>query len=224
VEARHHVRERERILTRVREALEERPGAPHPGPFGGWRPHRAADSAAPGATLDAFTVLFHAAGGEAVRVADAAAAVAWMAELALGAAGSGDARGREGKQGTGGSMAAAVGRTVPDALRPPLDAAPPETAPLGVSMARGAVAETGSLLMDARDGRRAQLLPPTHVVVVRADTVYATLREALAALREDLPSAVGLHSGPSKSADLGQVLVRGVHGPGRLIAVIVGLG
>ena len=39
-----------------------------------------------------------------------------------------------------------------------------------------------------------------------------------------LPSAIGLHSGPSKSADIGQVLVRGVHGPGRVIAVLVGRG
>jgi L-lactate dehydrogenase complex protein LldG len=32
---------------------------------------------------------------------------------------------------------------------------------------------------------------------------------------------VGFHSGPSKSADIGQILVRGVHGPGRLIAGLI---
>ena len=203
---------------------------PHPGPFGEWRPGPAAGPAAAGAAADHFATIFEAAGGEVVRVADATAAAAWIASFAGGTPGapeSSDApNGRAGRdgpgvQGTRGFASVSVGRTVPDALRPPLEAAPPRTAALGVSMARGAVAETGSLLMDARDGRRVQLLPPTHIVVVQAHTMHATLREALGALRDDLPSAVGLHSGPSKSADLGQVLVRGVHGPGRLIAVIV---
>jgi len=206
---------RERMLARVREALEGRPGVPHPGPFGEWRPGPVAE---PGArtAIDGFATVFEAAGGEVVRVADATAAAIWMAGFAGGTLGA--AAGPSGE----GFASAAVGRTVPEGLRPPLEPAPPRTAALGLSMARGAVAETGSLLMDARDGRRVQLLPPTHIVVVQADTVHATLREALGALRDDLPSAVGLHSGPSKSADLGQVLVRGVHGPGRLIAVIVG--
>ena len=57
---------------------------------------------------------------------------------------------------------------------------------------------------------------------VRAGDVHATLREALLAMRDDLPSAVGLHSGPSKSADIGHIMVKGVHGPGRLVAVVIG--
>lgn len=117
-----------------------------------------------------------------------------------------------------------MGETVPEPLRPPLPAGAPDTAPLGVSLARGAVAETGSLIMDARDGRRAQLLVPTHVVFVRTRDVYVTLREALIELADDLPSAIGFHSGPSKSADIGQILVKGVHGPGRLVAVLIGDG
>ncbi|MGC8905434.1 LUD domain-containing protein, partial [Thermus sp.] len=36
-----------------------------------------------------------------------------------------------------------------------------------------------------------------------------------------LPAALGLHSGPSKSADIGQVMVKGVHGPGRLVVVVL---
>ena len=93
-------------------------------------------------------------------------------------------------------------------------------AEVGISVARGAVAETGSLMMDARDGRRAQLLPPVLVVLVDASTVHATLADALESVRHDLPTAIGLHSGPSKSADIGQVMVRGVHGPGRVIALL----
>jgi L-lactate dehydrogenase complex protein LldG len=114
-----------------------------------------------------------------------------------------------------------LGRGVPEPLCPTIPTAPPRDAALGISMARGAVAETGSLILDARDGRRTQLLAPEHVVVVGLDTVHATLADALASLRLDLPSAIGFHSGPSKSADIGQVMVKGVHGPGRVIALIV---
>ena len=107
----------------------------------------------------------------------------------------------------------------------------PSTAEAGVSFAFGAVAETGSLIMTPQDGRRAQLLPPVHVVFVDQAKIYETLSEGLLALKNELhpgnneggglPSAVGLHSGPSKSADIGQVLVKGVHGPGRVVTVIV---
>ena len=74
--------------------------------------------------------------------------------------------------------------------------------------------------MCARDGRRAQLLPPVLVVLLDATTVHATLADALGAVRDELPAAIGLHSCPSKSADIGQVMVKGVHRPGRVIAVV----
>jgi L-lactate dehydrogenase complex protein LldG len=148
--------------------------------------------------------MLEAAGGEVIRQPGLEAAAAWLAELASA------------------FETAAVGATVPRELRPPLPVASPVSADLGVSHARGAIAETGSLLLDARDGRQSQLLAPTHVVFVRATDVHATFRDALREIRDDLPSAVGLHSGPSKSADIGHVMVKGVHGPGRLIAVVIG--
>jgi L-lactate dehydrogenase complex protein LldG len=93
-----------------------------------------------------------------------------------------------------------------------------------VSLAVGAAAQTGSLLLSSKEGRRSQLLPPVHLVWVRAEDVRTTLGEALQACREDLPATLALHSGPSKSADIGQILVTGVHGPGRIIAAILGAG
>jgi L-lactate dehydrogenase complex protein LldG len=114
-----------------------------------------------------------------------------------------------------------VGVTVPSQLRPTISTKGSHEAALGLSMARAAIAETGSLLMDARDGRRTQLLVPTHVVFVYTADVHPTFRGALTSVRADLPSAIGLHSGPSKSADIAQTLVTGVHGPGRLIVVLV---
>lgn len=188
------------MLVAVRHALEGREAVEHPGGFEGARTAVEAG----GSPTERFATLFEAAGGEVVRLDGTAAAEAWIRELAAHFA------------------SACSGEGVPQTLRPPVPAAPPETAELGVSMARCAVAETGSLLLGAEDGRRAQLLAPVHVVFVREAEVFEVLRDALTALRADLPSAVGLHSGPSKSADLGQVMVKGVHGPGRVVAAVVG--
>jgi len=190
---------RERILARVRDALASREEHEHPGPFRGWRP----DGGGEGPDV-AFARRVSEAGGEVVHASSRDEARSWLTATA-NAAGS-----------------VALGATLPPELHPDASPAPPESAALGVSLARGAVAETGSVILDARDGRRAQLLPPFHVVVVAAESVHATLADALRSLAGDLPSAVGLHSGPSKSADIGQVLVRGVHGPGRFVVLIVG--
>jgi len=188
---------RERILERVRAALVNREAPEHPGPFESWRPTPQPPP------IELFTAMLEAAGGEVVLQASTPAAAEWLRAFCSGFDG------------------ATVGATVPETLRPPLRTAAAEDAPLGVSVARGAIAETGSLLMDARDGRRSQLLAPTHVVFVRAGDVHATFRDAVLSMRDDLPSAIGLHSGPSKSADIGHVMVTGVHGPGRLVAVVI---
>jgi L-lactate dehydrogenase complex protein LldG len=190
---------RDAILGRIRSALLPRERAAHPGAFLGWRPDAAATDA-----LGAFSEVFRKAGGEVVHVAGPGLARAWLEDFAAGC------------------EAVAVGATFPADLLPDLRLAPPQSAALGISMAWGAVAETGTLVLEARDGRLTQLLPPVHVVLVRAVDVHATLGSALEALSGSLPSAVGLHSGPSKSADIGQILVTGVHGPGRVIALVVG--
>ena len=87
---------------------------------------------------------------------------------------------------------------------------------------QGAVADTGSLILPSTGARAVQLLPPVHIVWVPAGRVFARLEDALLELRAGLPAAVGLHSGPSKSADIGGTVVTGVHGPGRCIAVLEG--
>lgn len=188
---------RDRILLRVREALVSREPIPHPGPFLGWRPGE------PPAAVAAFMHAFEAAGGEVLQVPDESAAAEWLRDACT-------------EFGT-----ATVGVGVPASLHPDLPSAAPDLADLGVSMARCAVAETGSLVLGAEDGRRTQILPPNHIVFVREQDILGTLRETLSALKPKLPSAVGLHSGPSKSADIGQILVKGVHGPGRVIAVVI---
>lgn len=189
---------RDAILARIRAANSSRGAFDHPGPFEGWRPDP--DT---GDHVDAFAARFEHVGGEVVRLAGPDAAREWLGGFALN------------------FTTAAYGTGIADSFRDVLPEAAPDVADLGMSVARAAIAETGSLVMDARDGRRPQLLCPTHVVLLHSARVVSTARAAFEELSADLPSALGLHSGPSKSADIGQVMVKGVHGPGRVIALIL---
>ncbi|GEM84259.1 LutC/YkgG family protein [Meiothermus hypogaeus] len=187
---------RERILGRIHRALEHRPKTLLPEPL-------PAVSLPPAETLTLFTERLSGNGGEVVRLENLEAAAEWLGHFAQTFAG------------------VAVGQTVPPVLHPKLPVLPPEEAPLGVSWALGAVAETGTVVLSSQEGRRNQLLPPAHLVFVPEARIYPTLFEALNALKPSLPSAIGLHSGPSKSADIGQIMVKGVHGPGRLVVAVI---
>ena len=191
---------RDEILGALRVARERRPFIEHPGRFGAWRPVEAP------APLDGFEAMFTQAGGEVVRVSSDAERDDWLRNFLR------DVQHL--------SLGQGVPREIAGLGSAVVDPGAEHVAEVGISVARGAIAETGSLMMDARDGRRAQLLPPVLVVLVDASTVHATLADALESVRHDLPAAIGLHSGPSKSADIGQVMVRGVHGPGRVIALL----
>jgi L-lactate dehydrogenase complex protein LldG len=109
------------------------------------------------------------------------------------------------------------GASLPDWVRtdPTPDAL--EAARTGVSPARLAVADYGSVALPATpDGAEpVSLFPPLHVPVVRAADVVPGMPEAFAelgpAIRADRGSVV-LATGPSATADMG-ALVRGAHGP-----------
>ncbi len=192
---------RDRILGRVRAALEDRDPIPHPGAFGAWG---SADRRPTPDPVARFREAFEATGGEVVSVTDSDAAAAWLSDFATA------------------FDSVAVGTGVPEALVPDLPAADPATAELAISAAGLAAADTGSILLDARDGRRVQLLAPTHVILLHARSIQPGLSDVFRCIADDLPSAAGLHSGPSKSADIGQVMVKGVHGPGRPIVLLIG--
>lgn len=94
-------------------------------------------------------------------------------------------------------------------------------AELGVTTAVLAVAETGTLLLASGEGRArlASLTPPNHVVLVRKSDIVATLQEAI----DRMPHRnCVLISGPSRTADIEGVLVRGVHGPKEISVCLIG--
>ena len=187
---------KERILQRIHRALEHRPGAALPDPL----PPTVSLTADQAAEL--FTTRLTGNGGEVYQLPQLEVA-AWLAQFAAPYSGI------------------ALGATLPSNLAPPLPQLPPDQAPLGISWALGAIAETGSVLLSSQDGRRTQLLPPHHVVLVPPGRLFDSLAVAFAQLPQPLPAAIGLHSGPSKSADIGQIMVKGVHGPGKLVVVLL---
>ncbi|OEY65468.1 LutC/YkgG family protein [Marinobacter sp. X15-166B] len=89
----------------------------------------------------------------------------------------------------------------------------------------GGIAETGSLLLwpTADEPRLMSLVPPVHIAVLEASTLYATLHEAMTAQHwaNNMPTNALLVSGPSKTADIEQTLAYGVHGPKELIVLLL---
>lgn len=88
------------------------------------------------------------------------------------------------------------------------------------------VAETGTLVLVSGAGSPTTLnfLPDDHIVVLRESRLVRYLEDAWALLREEsggMPRTVNCITGPSKTADVEQVIQEGAHGPRRLLVVLV---
>lgn len=84
-----------------------------------------------------------------------------------------------------------------------------------VSEALYGLADPGSVVLAASpvEPRARSLLPERHVTTVTEDRILPSLDELFAAVAGSPPSALAIVSGPSRSADIEQVLTLGVHGP-----------
>lgn len=89
----------------------------------------------------------------------------------------------------------------------------------GITRATGAIAESGTLILDDEQtsDRLAALSPWTHVAVFTEQKILRTIPEAIAALGT-APNVIWA-TGPSKTADVEGILIEGVHGPGEQIAL-----
>jgi L-lactate dehydrogenase complex protein LldG len=92
----------------------------------------------------------------------------------------------------------------------------------GVSQALYGLADTGSIVLAAtpEEPRARSLLPSVHVSVLDESRVLPGLAELFEAVGDELPSALAIVTGPSRSADIEQHLVVGVHGPGEVHVVL----
>lgn len=95
-------------------------------------------------------------------------------------------------------------------------------APLGVTGASFAVAETGSVAVASteRTGLLPSVLPPHHIMVVRDVDVVETVADGLDRWLAHPAPLMKMITGPSMTADIEGTLVVGVHGPGRVAAII----
>lgn len=98
-------------------------------------------------------------------------------------------------------------------------------ADVGITGSRGAIAETGSIILwpDHHEPRLLSLAPATHIAVVDSNEIYPTFAQAAKqqAWHQGMPSNAVLISGPSKTADVEQTLAYGIHGPRSLIVAIL---
>ncbi|MBZ5591926.1 MAG: lactate utilization protein [Acidobacteriia bacterium] len=99
------------------------------------------------------------------------------------------------------------------------------SAACGITGADYALADTGTLVMLAspQEARLISLLPPVHIALVERGRLLTGLDELLSILPfpAEQTSSMVLITGPSRTADIEQILVRGVHGPGEIHVVVV---
>lgn len=94
---------------------------------------------------------------------------------------------------------------------------------LGITSAQWAIAETGTLVLDAEseDHRLISLVPPVHLCLIEASRIRRTMGEVLALTRDGLGHALTFVTGASRTSDIELTLAIGVHGPGELHVIIV---
>ena len=99
---------------------------------------------------------------------------------------------------------------------------------VGLSRAIAGVAETGTLVLASGPENPVTLtfLPETHLVVVAKSDIVGSYEDAFAMVRKHfgagaMPRTLNLVSAPSRTGDIGGIIVLGAHGPRRLGVFVV---
>ena len=208
---------REAILSQVRTALGRKSGQPVPPPPA-W-PLQPGSMDTP-ARIELFTSRLEALNGKVRRVPSTQDAAAVVSEILAG---------RDAVAAQTAFLEACGVSAIPVVLWGVADPAQWRqacaTASIGITSASYGIADTGTLVTIAgpSEPRLASLLPPVHIAVIPAAAILCSLDELFLTVPEPakLSSSMVLITGPSRTADIEQILVRGVHGPGEIHVVIV---
>lgn len=169
---------------------------------------------------DLFVQKFENLGGKSFRVRDAPAVVPAISELLAQKSAVASNSPFLRKCGVTGMVQVQTGFTDRDQLKEACAATD-----IGITSVDHALAATGTFVMlsSPHEARLVSLLPPVHIAVFPRSLILANLDELLGILPRpaDQTSSMVLITGPSRTADIEQILVRGVHGPGDIYAVIV---
>ncbi len=94
---------------------------------------------------------------------------------------------------------------------------------IGISQVDWAVADTGTLLVDATavEHRLVSTLPVIHIALAATTRLLPDLASGLQQFDPARCAYLSAITGPSRTADIERVLTIGVHGPRRLIIVFV---
>ena len=209
---------RESVLNKVRSALGRSPGQPPP-PLS--PPFVRVPASDPAINVDRFVAAFEKLAGKTFRVAaasDVARAVEGLLAGKRAIASNAPFLRECGVLQLPGVESGLIHR---DQLR-----AACATADIGITSADYVLADTGTLVMlsSPQEARLISLLPPIHLAIFSRERILSGLDELLTVVPKpaEQSSAMVLITGPSRTADIEQILVRGVHGPGEIYAVIVG--
>jgi L-lactate dehydrogenase complex protein LldG len=102
-----------------------------------------------------------------------------------------------------------------------------EKCDVGISECDALIAQTGSVLVTNRSagGRALSVLPQHHVVLARREQLVADLPAAMELLKTryspNYPSMISFITGPSRTGDIERILVLGAHGPKKLTILCV---
>jgi L-lactate dehydrogenase complex protein LldG len=209
---------RENILHKVRTALGRSAGQPPPEPPAVRLRVPEVDMETRIATM---RMRIEALAGKTHRVATGAEACALVREIAAGKSAVASNAPYLAECGITGIPGVRSGVRREDELRELCAAAD-----IGITSANYALGDTGTLVAIASqaEARLISLLPMMHLAVLPKERILTGLDELFTLVPNpaDLTSSLVLITGPSRTADIEQILVRGVHGPGQLTVIIVG--